>query len=115
MKNIYIIVGLVAILTNSLIGIIFTTYEPFNWLTANSIIIINMLLVHRLYQSKIRDGFKVSLVFILPFLGLTAFFISLTLKDKLENNISLAGILILLAIQLALLTITKYLKLRNDE
>ena len=110
MKKMYIIIGFIAILVNSLIGIIFIPYQSFNWLTADVIIIINMFLLRWVYQSKISDGFKVSLAFILPLLGLIAFLMSLTLEIKFENNISLAGILVLLAIQLALLTITKHLK-----
>lgn len=110
MKNIYIIIGSVAVLVNSLIGIIFTKYQTFNWLTSDAIIIINALLLHILSHSKISDGFKVALSFIFPVLGLISFFISVTLEDKLENNISLIGILILLSLQIILLIITNSLK-----
>lgn len=110
MKNIYIIIGAVAVLINSLIGLIFTSYQTFNWLTSDAIIIINALLLHFLSHSKISDGFKVALTFIFPIIGLISFFFSLTLETKLENNISLVGILILTSIQIILLIITNSLK-----
>jgi hypothetical protein len=110
MKNIYIIIGAIAVLINSLIGLIFTSYQTFNWLTSDVLIIINALLLHFLSHSKISDGFKVALTFIFPVLGLISFFFSLTLEAKLENNISFVGILILTSIQIILLIITNSLK-----
>lgn len=110
MKDIHIIIGSVAILINSLIGIIFTTYQTFNWLTSDAIIIIYALLLHILSHSKISDGFKVALTFIFPVLGLISFILSLKLQDKLENNFSLSCILILVSLQIILLKITNSLK-----
>jgi hypothetical protein len=110
MKNIYLIIGAVAILINSLIGLIFTSYQTFNWLASDAIIIINALLLHFVSHSKISDGFKVALTFIFPVLGLISFFISLKLEAKLENNISLVGILILTSIQTIILIIANSLK-----
>lgn len=110
MKNIYIVIGLVAVLINSLIGIIFKTYETFNWLFADAVIILNVILLQILYHSKISDGFKVALNFILPVLGFVTFILSLKLENKLENNFLLSGILILFSIQIILLMITNTLK-----
>ena len=110
MKNIHIIIGAVVVLINSFIGLIFSSYQTFNWLTSDVVIIINALLLHFLSHSKISDGFKVALTFIFPILGLIAFFFSLRLENKLENNISLVGILILTSIQIILLIIANSLK-----
>lgn len=110
MKNIYIIIGVVVVLINSLIGLIFSSYQTFNWLSSDVIIIINALLLHFLSHLKISDGFKVALTFIFPILGLISFFFSLSLEDKLENNISLVGILILTSIQTIILIIANSLK-----
>lgn len=110
MKNIYIIIGAVVVLINSLIGLIFTSYQTFNWLTADVLIITNAFLLHFLAHSKISDGFKVALSFIFPVLGLISFFFSLRLEAKLENNISLVGILILTSIQIIILIIANSLK-----
>ena len=110
MKNIYLIIGFVSVLFNSLIGLIFTSYNTFNWLTSDAVIIINVLLLQILSHSRISDGFKVSLNFIFTIIGTITFFISIKLENKLENNTILAVMIVLLAIQIILLTITNLLK-----
>lgn len=110
MKNIYIIIGLVAIFVNSLLGIIFKAYETFNWLTADAVIIINVMLLQILSHSKISDGFKVALNFIFPVLGFVTFILSIRLEKQLENNFLLSVMIIILSIQIFLLIITNTLK-----
>ena len=95
---------------NSLIGVIIKNYETFNWLTADAVIILNVLLLQILYYSKISDGFKIALNFIFPVLGFVSFILSIKLENKLENNILLVGMIILLSIQTILLIITNSLK-----
>lgn len=110
MKNIYILIGVIAVVINSLFGIIFKTYEVFNWITCDAVIIINVVILQLLSHSRISDGFKVSITFIFTLLGIITFFISIKLENKLENNLNLAVVIFLLAIQIILLTITKLLK-----
>ena len=110
MKNIYIIIGAVVVLINSLIGLIFSSYHSLNWLSSDIIIIINAVLLHLLAHSKINDGFKVALTFIFPIFGFISFCFSLSMVDKVENNISLVGILILTSIQIIFLIIANSLK-----
>lgn len=110
MKNIYIILGLMAVFVNSLIGIIFKAYGTFNWLTADAVIILNVILLQILSHSKISDGFKVALNFIFPVLGFVTFILSIRLEKQLENNFLLSLMIILLSIQIFLLIITNTLK-----
>lgn len=110
MKNIYIILGFIAVLINSLIGVILKNYETFNWLTADAVIILNVLLLQILSYSRISDGFKIALNFIFPILGLITFIFSIKLENRFENNILLTGMIILLSIQTILLIITNALK-----
>ena len=105
MKNIYIILGFIAVLINSLIGVIFKDYETFNWLTANAVIILNVILLQILSHSKISDGFKVALNFIFPVLGFVTFILSIRLEKQIENNVLLSVMIILLSIQIFLLII----------
>ena len=110
MKNIYIIIGLVAVFVNSMIGIIFKAYGTFNWLTADAVIILNVILLQILSHSKISDGFKVALNFIFPVLGFVTFILSIRLEKQIENNILFSVMIILLSIQIFLLIITNTLK-----
>ena len=113
MKKIYIIIGVIAVLVNSLFGVIFKNYETFNWITADAVIILNVLLLLILSHSKISDGFKVALNFIFPVLGFVSFLLSIKLENKLENNILLSSIIILLSLQTILLIITNTLKTKK--
>jgi hypothetical protein len=110
MKNLYIIICAVLVLINSLIGLIFTQYQTFNWLTADAIIIINAILLISLANAKIVDGFKIALTFILSILGVLAFLISFRLNSNIENNFLLAGILIIFSFQILLLIAAKHFK-----
>jgi hypothetical protein len=110
MKNIYILIGLVAVFVNSMIGIIFKAYGTFNWLTADAVIILNVILLQILSHSKISDGFKVALNFIFPVLGFVTFILSIRLEKQIENNNLLSVLIILLYIQIFLLIITNKLK-----
>ena len=99
-----------AVFVNSLIGIIFKAYGTFNWLTADAVIILNVILLQILSHSKISDGFKVALNFIFPVLGFVTFILSIRLEKQLENNFLLSIMIILLSIQIFLLIITNTLK-----
>ena len=110
MKNIYLVIGSVVIFINSIIGLIFTSYSTFNWVTSDIIIIINTFLLHSLVNSRLSDGFKVSLSFIYPILGLIEFAFSVNLENKLENNFLLACLIVFLSIQIILLIIANSLK-----
>jgi hypothetical protein len=110
MKNIFLTIGIVFIIVNSVIGFIFSSYTTFNWLTSNTVILINTLFLHYISNSKIHDGFKVALSFILPTIGLTSFILSLKLENKWENNTVLVFLIISITFQLLLLIITNYLK-----
>lgn len=113
MKNIYILIGIVAVLINSLFGIIFRDYKTFNWISADAVIILNIILLLVLSHSKISDGFKVAMNFILPFIGFVIFVLTVKLENKLENNYLLSGILILFSVQVILLVLIKSLKIKQ--
>ena len=110
MKNIYIIIGLVVVFINSIIGMIFTTYETFNWLTADVVIILNIILLQVLYYMNISDGFKIALNFIFIVIGFSSFILSIILDNKIEDNILLSSIIVLFSLQVILLILTNALK-----
>lgn len=116
MKKIYIILGTFFVLINSLIGLIFTSYHTFNWIISDIVIILNVVLLHILSHLKISDGFKVAFSFIFPMIGIISFFISLFMEERLINNISFFGILILTSTQITILIIINLIKVsKNGE
>jgi hypothetical protein len=110
MKNVFLFIGFLLVIANCLIGLILTSYLPFNWLSSSALILINTLFLYYISNSKTQDGFKVALSFIFPVLGLASFILSLKLKNKLENNTVLVLLISIITIQLLLLIITNYLK-----
>ena len=110
MKNIYILFCLVFVILNSIIGLIFSFYPFVNWLTANFVITINVVLLNQLVKSKINDAFKVSLSFIFPVMGVITFILSLFMPEKIEDNLMFATMLIIFTFQLVLYIIVYLLK-----
>jgi len=110
MKKISLLIGLIIVFTNSIIGLLLSSYKAFNWVSSDIIIIFNTLLINFLYRSNISSGFKVSLAFIFPLIGLITFFFSLKLENNLNNNKSLLGILILITFQIIILILANSLK-----
>jgi hypothetical protein len=110
MKNLYLIIGFILILINSIFGWLFTFYPLLNCLISNFVIIINIILLLILGRSDINDGFKISLSFIYSFIGFVTFILSIGLNNQLQNNYKLALIIILVAIQTLLLFIVRRFK-----
>ena len=103
MKSIFIYLGTLAIVLNSIIGIIIPTYSQHKWLTNDVIIIINTILLTIVARSKLKDGFKISFSFLLPSLGFIQLIFGIFLQNKLENNFQLLAILLIFFIQLLFL------------
>ncbi len=110
MRKIYIILGVILVVVNSLFGLIFEAYEPFNWLMSDVVILLNAGFLQFLVHSRVSDGFKVALSFILPFIGFVMFVISVMLEKEFSNNFMLAVFLTLLSIQVILLLTASVLK-----
>lgn len=113
MKNLYLIIGLVALSLNTVIGLIFSGYSTFNFISSDIVILINTLLLYIISNSKISNGFKVSFSFIFPLLGFVSFILACIMDNKLNDNISLTGVIIISTIQITLLIFTSFLKKTN--
>jgi hypothetical protein len=110
MKKIYLAIGLILVVLNTIIGLIFSGYSTFNFISSDIVIIINTLLLSAIANSKISDGFKVSFSFIFPLLGFVSFILACIMDNKLNDNILLTGVLIISTIQITLLIFTSLLK-----
>jgi hypothetical protein len=107
MKSFFVYVGIVLILLNTLIGLILPIYSNFNMLTGDVIIIINMLLLYVLANSKQKDGFKISFSFFITLIAAIQFILALIMNDTFQNNFSLILILILFFTQLVSISLGK--------
>ncbi len=101
MKNIFLVGGILAILFNSLIGLIVTKYPPFNWLLADVSIFITAGLIYALYTKYLDNAFKSVFTFLFLISGLVRYLLCLFAKSEIENNwliIILAGLFVLEAL-----------------
>ena len=106
-KTILWIGGVFAIL-NLLIGLIVSAYGGVNIAVTTMIIILTTVIILGVNCSmRLKDGFKVSLNFIIPVIGLIEYFFALFMPNRFTDNWCLIVILILLAFEVIILIGTK--------
>jgi len=110
MKPIFLVFGITAILINTSIGLIFDSYQIFNWLLANLLILFNTILLLIVSKSKINDAYKISLNLLFLFLGVISFFFSIKMESEIKNNYYFTTILIISMIQLLIFFTIKLFK-----
>lgn len=106
-KTIFWIGGVFAIL-NLLIGLIVSAYGGVNIAVTTVVIILTTLILLGINGSMgLKDGFKVSLDFIIPLIGIIEYFFALFMPNRFNDNWCLIIILILLAFEALILIVTK--------
>ena len=101
-------IGGVFALLNLLIGMIVTAYGSRNIAVTTVIIILTTVILLSVNDSVgLKDGFKVSLYFIIPVIGLIEYFFALFMPNRFTDNWCLIVILILLAFEIIIIILTK--------
>ncbi|MDG2153499.1 MAG: hypothetical protein P8K10_06155 [Crocinitomicaceae bacterium] len=103
MKNTFTYIGLTMLLLNSIIGLIASVYSTFNWIVNDAVIALNTLLFLYLAISKIKDGFKFGIGFLLLVLSAIQFVLGLFLESYIEDNLLLVILLSTIFVQLGAL------------
>ena len=86
MKNIFLIGGILAILFNSLAGVILSNYPSFNWVLADVSILVTAGLIYALYFKYLDNTFKAVFTFLFLISGLIRYLLCLFSPSELENN-----------------------------
>ena len=110
MRKIILIIGGVLLLINSLSGLIISIYPLFNWLLVDVVLLFNTILIYWISNSTIKDGFKISLLYLLPIAGFITLLLALYSPYKFINNYCFLGILIIAGIEAMLVFICKSIK-----
>ncbi len=110
MSKLKLIIGSLLLLVNTLFGLIISSYLPLNWIAVDFVLLINIFLLYKLSTSKMNNGFKVSLSFILPFLGIISTALAVLSPDKWKDNYYLIGFVCILFIEVLLYLIPIQLK-----
>ena len=100
MKKLILIFGVILIALNTLIGYIFSGYEPFNYWLANLSFAISMGMIYAVSCSKMADGFKIGLATILSFTGIVRFFCMIFMPTVFVNNIVLVVAITILCFEI---------------
>lgn len=108
MKNLTLVLGGILLVLNVLIGLIFSSYKPFNIGLNSAVIIINTLLIYSLGVVQIKDGFRISLSFLFMIAAVVEFFIALFVPETWENNVALTILILLFAAQTILYAIAYF-------
>jgi uncharacterized membrane protein HdeD (DUF308 family) len=86
MKNIFLIGGILAILFNSLAGVVLSNYPSFNWILADVSILVTAGLIYVLYFKYLDNAFKAVFTFLFLISGLIQYLLCLFAPSELENN-----------------------------
>lgn len=99
MKNLILIIGVICFVANLLLGLIISSYAPFNLGLNSIVILINTGLMYAIAASSVKDGFKVSLSMLFPLCGLIEYILGLFASNTFENNWYLMLTIIILFIE----------------
>ena len=86
MKNIFLFGGIIAILMNSLAGIVLSSFPTYNWILADVSILFSAGFIFVLYTHFIDNAFKIAFTFLFLISGLIRYVLSLFANLELENN-----------------------------
>lgn len=106
-KTVAPVIGLILIVVNLLFCLILSDYEWFNAGLSSVIILLNTLLVWRIDTMGLKDGFRISLDFLMPTIGAVEFFLVACSEPQIENNGCFVAAIVLLAFQLIVLLVCK--------
>ena len=73
MKNSFLVLGGLLVLINTMIGLVFSSYNPFNIVMADISILLSTTLIYGAYKSKMADGFKIGFTILFAITGLIRF------------------------------------------
>ena len=115
MKKMILNLGFVLLFLNTIVGLMLSNYSTFNWIAADAVILINVLLTYEISRSNRRDGFKISLSILYSFFTLVMMILALLSPSRLQDNYYLIGIVVILFIELALSVTTNNMKAVNTN
>ena len=108
MKNLTLVIGGIILVLNLVIGLIFSSYKPFNIGLNSGVIIVNTLMLYSLGVAQIKDGFKISLSFLFLIAAVIEFILAFFVPETWENNVALTMLILLFAGQTVLYVIACY-------
>lgn len=110
MRNFVLIIGGLLIMFNTLLGVIISAYEPFNYLLTDLSIILTTIFIFVLANSKSDDGFKIGLSVFFSITGVVRFLLLMFISPQLENNGVLLGVVGIFVVEVICLAVPFIMK-----
>ena len=106
MKIITLIIGIILLVVNLLFGAIVSSYPSFNmWLNCG-VIVETTALLYLLRAITLKDSFYISLYMLFGILGFIAFILGLYAPQKFADNWFLITIILIMAFEAIVLSVT---------
>lgn len=105
MKNIILLVGLIALVANILLGTVISAYSTFNIVLNSSVIVFNALFIYLINVVTLKDAFKISLSMFFSLFGIIEYVLGFFASQQFTNNWYLVLIILAIAIEAAVLVV----------
>ena len=99
MKNIFLFLDGLLALINTTVGIVFSSYKPFNMVLADISILLSTAFIYGAYRSAMADGFKIGFTVLFAITGLLRFICSVVSLEEFKDNMAFLVFIIFLAIE----------------
>ena len=106
MKYIHLIIGLICLILNVAIYLVFDGMGNHVLTISSCVIVTTALINHFSGVINQKEGFKVALPFFFTFNGMVEYALSFFVNDTLKNDGCLVAILVLFVIQITMLIVT---------
>lgn len=108
-------VGALLLSLNIIVGLLLSAYPIFNVCLNSTIIIVFTLMLLSLYKIKLKDAFKVSLTFVIAFVGLIEYIIGFLSKNELADNYIIITDVVLCTVCVLLIMIANFISSKVDK
>jgi len=109
MHKIILILGVILVILNTLLGLMWDSYSSFNMVMVDFSLILSTLFLSGLYYSSIADGFKIGFTVWFLITGFLRIFCAIIMANNLSENISLFIFLTFLGVEVLCIIVGKVL------
>jgi FtsH-binding integral membrane protein len=96
MKYLLLIAGCILIVLNTLIGLLLSKYNAFNYLMVDLSLFISTVLIYSFSNSKISIGYKIGLTVLFAITGLIKVICSMLAPQYFQDNILIVLVLMII-------------------
>jgi len=106
MKQAILTLGIIFLLANIAFGLVLDSFDIFNVIFSSGAIVVTTIILLLVDYIRMKDAFKVSLYLINAVCGLIEYIIGLVTEREMPNNWYYVILIMILAFQSVLLTVT---------